>query len=41
MKDSEKIIAINVDENAPIFEVADLGIVGDAYKIIPEILNKI
>ena len=39
MKDSEKIIAINVDENAPIFSVADLGIVADAYKILPEIIN--
>lgn len=41
MKDSEKIIAINTDENAPIFSVADLGIVGDAYRILSEIIAKL
>lgn len=39
MKDSEKIIAINWDENAPIFDVADIGIVGDVNKILPEMLE--
>ena len=38
MQTSKIIIAINKNENAPIFEVADYGIVGDLYKVIPEIL---
>ncbi|MBE5991852.1 MAG: 4Fe-4S dicluster domain-containing protein [Paenibacillaceae bacterium] len=39
MQGSEQIIAINTNENAPIFEVADYGIVGDLYKVIPSIIN--
>ncbi len=39
MQDSKCIVAINKNENAPIFEVADYGIVGDLYKVIPAILN--
>lgn len=39
MQESKCIIAINKDENAPIFEVADYGIVGDLHKVIPAILN--
>ena len=41
IENSEKIIAINSDENAPIFDIADIGIVGDLNKIIPELIEEL
>ena len=41
MQSSDYIIAINKNENAPIFEVADYGIVGDLYEVIPVILEEL
>jgi electron transfer flavoprotein alpha subunit len=41
MQTSDVIIAINSDRQAPIFEVATYGIVGDLFKIVPAITNRI
>jgi len=41
MKGAKAIVAINKDENAPIFKLADLGVVGDALKILPQLIEEL
>ena len=41
MQSSENIVAINKDQNAPIFEFSDLGVVGDLHKIVPKLTEAI
>ena len=39
MQSSKHIIAVNNDEEAPIFDIADFGVVGDVYQVVPELTS--
>ena len=41
MKSANRIVAVNKDEDAPIFQIADLGVVGDALKILPALIEEV
>jgi len=41
MKGAKAIVAVNKDENAPIFKFADLGVVADALKVLPQLIEEV
>ena len=41
MQDSELIVAVNKDERAPMFDIADYGICGDLFKVVPLMIEAI